>query len=240
MNEHNATASTGDENQDVIWDHFQNEGVDAFSGVGPRVEFLASRLRSGERALNIGVGAGSLERAALGKGVDIWTLDPSERAIARLRETLAVGDKASVGYSQNIPFDSNAFDVVIMSEVLEHLDDAVLASTLPEVARVLRSGGRFIGTVPAREVLADQIAVCPSCGHSFHRWGHQRRFDIDSLRRMLAPQFEVSTADEQFFISWDRANWRQRLAGLIKKALSARNIGTYGLCRNIYFEAIKP
>ena len=80
--------------QDVIWEHFQNEGVSAFSGSLPRLEFLVRRVKSGERALNIGVGAGQLETLAKAKGINIWALDPSERSIDGLRKRLDLGEKA--------------------------------------------------------------------------------------------------------------------------------------------------
>ena len=155
--------------QGKIWEHFQNEGIDSFSQSRGRLEFLVRRLAPGLRVLNIGVGNGTFEALSLRKGLDVWSLDPSERAIARLRQELALGEKAQVGFSQNIPFPDEHFDAVIMSEVLEHLDDLVLEATLSEIHRVLRRDGMFLGTVPARENLADSHVVCPHCAHQFHR-----------------------------------------------------------------------
>jgi SAM-dependent methyltransferase len=226
-------------NQDVIWDHFQNEGVAAFGRANPRLEFLVRRLRSGERALNIGVGSGVLERLAAAKGVDIWALDPSERAIEKLREILPLGDRAQSGYSQKLPFPVEHFDVVIMSEVLEHLSEDVRQQTLGEVHRVLKLGGRFIGTVPAREQLEENAVVCPNCAHHFHRWGHQARFDVESATALLGQLFAIETMHERFFNEWDSATWGRRLTGLIKKFLSWRGIGTYGINRSIFFVARK-
>ncbi len=226
-------------NQDNIWDHFQNEGVEAFHDSDPRLEYLVRQLRRGERVLNIGVGSGALERLALAKGVEIWSLDPGERTIEKLRETLHLGERAQPGYSQNIPFPDGHFDALIMSEVLEHLDPDVLAQTLVQTRRVLRSGGRFIGTVPARENLAASEVVCPHCRHHFHRWGHQLSFDADALRRLLEPHFQVLTLREQFFNEWQSFGWSRRVQGLLKKFLSWRGIGTYGVARNLFFIAAK-
>lgn len=225
--------------QEAIWDHFQNEGADAFVGADARTEFIVRRLKPGERVLNIGVGVGGLERAATAKGVEMWSLDPGERAIARLREQLGMGDRAQAGFSQQMPFPDGHFDTVVMSEVLEHLEGDVLPDTVREVFRVLKPGGRFIGTVPARENLADNEVVCPNCAHHFHRWGHHRTFDIAALRATLAGSFDVRVAEEHFFIEWDSVGWKRRLGGLVKQLLSARNIGTYGTARSIYFDALK-
>jgi SAM-dependent methyltransferase len=225
--------------QEKIWEHFQNEGIESFSRSQGRLEFLVRRLSPAKRVLNIGVGNGTLELLAVTKGVDIWSLDPSERAIDRLRQSLRMGEKAQVGYSQALPFPDSYFDTVVMSEVLEHLDEAVLETTLDEVHRVLRADGLFLGTVPARENLADSLVVCPDCGVQFHRWGHKSSFDTDRLSTILATRFSINEVSERFFIDWESVGWRRKLQGLIKKFLSWRGIGTYGVCRNIFFSVQK-
>nr|WHW29508.1 putative class I SAM-dependent methyltransferase [uncultured bacterium] len=226
-------------NQEKIWDHFQNEGIDSFSHSRGRLEFLVRRLPPGKRVLNIGVGNGLFESLALSRGLEVWSLDPSERAIERLRQALALESRAQVGYSQKMPFQDAHFDAVVMSEVLEHLDDEVLAKTLQEVRRVLKLGGMLLGTVPSREILAQSFVVCPHCSEGFHRWGHQRSFDVPSLSRILGAVFLVRTAKDYFFIDWDSVGAWRKLQGLVKKFLSWRGIGTYGASRNIYFAAEK-
>ena len=126
-----------------------------------------------------------------------------------------------------------------MSEVLEHLDDTVLAQTLREVWRVLKDNGTLMGTVPAREVLAQSYVICPHCSRGFHRWGHQQRFDVQSLTRTLGAVFRIRTVEERFFIDWDSVGAWRKLQGLVKKLLSWRGIGTYGASRNIYFSVSK-
>ncbi|MDR1889019.1 MAG: class I SAM-dependent methyltransferase [Zoogloeaceae bacterium] len=228
-------------NQEKIWSFYQTEGIDAFSGNHGRLEFLARRLSAGEKVLNIGAGNAFLEALAQTGGVDIHTLDPDEETITGIRRRLGLGDKAQVGYSNAIPFPDGFFDKLVMSEVLEHLDDQTLEATLGEVLRVLREGGTFIGTVPARESLFDSLVVCPSCGEKFHRWGHQQSFDIPRLASVLQQEgFRVETAEEIFFIDWQGVGVKKKLAGLIKQFLSWRGIGTYGTNRNIWFIAHKP
>lgn len=225
--------------QDAIWDHFQNEGIQSFGGAYPRLEYLARRLRPKERVLNIGIGSGAFEQIALNRGIEIWALDPNERAVAALRERLGLGERVQQGRSQSLPFDDDQFDAVVMSEVLEHLDERIRDNSLAEVKRVLKSGGRLIGTVPARERLEDSHVVCPNCEHHFHRWGHQAAFDLESMNSVLSGYFEVERVEECFFNEWHSAPWRRRLGGLIKKFLSWRGLGPYGTARNIFFIARK-
>ena len=116
--------------QDVIWDYFQNEGVASFAGSVARLRFIARRFEPGTRVLNIGVGAGFFEKEALSRSIDVHSLDPSARAVQQLGGDLQESGRAKVGYCQEIPWPIGYFDGVVMSEVLEHLSDQVLAQAL--------------------------------------------------------------------------------------------------------------
>jgi SAM-dependent methyltransferase len=105
-------------------------------------------------------------------------------------------------------------DFVVASEVLEHLTDEQRAAGIGEIARILRPGGYFLGTVPFNENLAEQQAVCPHCGEVFHRWGHQRSFTLDDVRHQLAPHFRVDELRKTAFVSF-------RGRSLLGKAKSA-------------------
>lgn len=193
--------------QNKIWDYFQNtEHRDDFLMSAPRYRFLARKIPRSTKALNIGVGRGGLERILAQQGTTVSCLDPSEASIKAIREQLGMGDRAQVGYSQNMPFSSDTFDFVIMSEVLEHLDDSVMMGTLQEVQRVLLPSGRFIGTVPANEVLENLQVICPKCGEIFHKWGHVQSFSREKLQRVLADKgFKNITIEYQAFPDWSRS-----------------------------------
>ncbi len=198
--------------QDKIWDYFQNDGRlrDTFSEA--RSRFFANRLHAREAALNIGVGSGALERLALARQVDIHALDPSARAIELLKERVTLGEKARVGYVQSIPFDDGVFDVVIISEVLEHLDDQGLAAALREIGRVLRPRGALLASTPYRENLGINATVCPDCGKVFHRFGHVQSFDRVRMTDLLARfGFEVRRLRVMTFIDWQRPGLRNLL-----------------------------
>ena len=49
-----------------------------------------------------------------------------------------------------IPFESDFFDVVTMLAVFEHIEPVRLPGILAEIHRVLKPGGRYILTTPAR------------------------------------------------------------------------------------------
>ncbi len=59
--------------------------------------------------------------------------------------------------NQPLDFPDRSFDVVCACEVLEHLPYWDI--TLPEVARVLRDAGEFVGTLPVSYHLTDRWRV---------------------------------------------------------------------------------
>jgi len=58
------------------------------------------------------------------------------------------GIRSKIGSAYQIPLDAHSVDVVIMSHVLEHLDDP--ARAMNEISRVLRPYGTLIVIVPMR------------------------------------------------------------------------------------------
>jgi len=225
-------------NQDRIWDYFQNnvEGDAAFNA-DVRYQYLANAVLLGESVLNIGVGKGGLEKILMRKGVDVSCLDPSEESIQRLKTNLSLGEKARLGYSQAIPFEDKKFDVVVMSEVLEHLEDVVLDQTMHEVSRVLKVGGRFIGTVPADENLQENVAVCPDCGKVFHRWGHVQSFSRERLQEKLSSVFVNPLIKREYFGNYEALNWKGRLGWIAKKIMMVS--GIKGAGETFFFSAGK-
>ncbi len=225
--------------QTKIWDYFQNENTagDTFAGAHERYEFLARHTMAGKNVLNIGVGRGGLEAILLQRGVVVSCLDPSEKSIENLRQLFVLGDRAQVGFSQAMPFANEQFDVVIMSEVLEHLSDEVLCATLNEVSRVLKSRGRFIGTVPADESLLANQVVCPHCGEPFHRWGHIQAFSQSRLSQILGNCFNKVRVSRHFFGDVRTLNWKGLIILIIKKVMVS--LGIKGSGETYFFSAHK-
>lgn len=223
--------------QEKIWSYFQNEGSSAFNNSRGRLHFLAQEIAKNTidkpRVLNIGVGNGLFEKIAISLGFDIYSLDPDERAIARLVEDLSLNNKAKVGYAQQIPFEDEFFDFVVVSEVLEHLSDQIFQKSLLEFHRILKKQGILLGTVPAREKLEEQIIICPKCGEKFHRWGHLQSFDKDRLTKLLGQKFQIQKISETVFVTWQALNWKGKLAAALKIML--HQLGSKGSGNSFYF-----
>lgn len=212
--------------QKKIWDYFQVDPLarKVFEGALPRYQALSKEVLSGNKVLNIGVGSGGLENILAEKKIQVFSLDPSDGAIALVREKLPIPEQAKVGKSDCIPWEDSFFDVVIMSEVLEHLGDDDYYRTFQEVSRVLRPGGKFVFTVPAEEDLLKNNVICPSCGEKFHRWGHVRSFDALKIQSDIVPLFCNMQLLRRNYSDFSLLNWKGKLAWLVKRLLSVTGL----------------
>lgn len=223
--------------QDIIWEHFQEDSPEVFAGSWGRQNFLVNLLEPGTRLLNIGVGSGILEELALKRGHEVYCLDPVAASIEGIRQRLNMGDRAQVGYAEKMPFSDDFFDAVTISEVIEHLSPEITDAVLTEIRRVLKPGGRIIGTVPARENLVYNMVICPHCGERFHRWGHQQTFTEASMTVLMAKYFQVEQVTERAFVTWKLYNWRGRLYHGMRTIL--HRLGMHGANEHVLFIARK-
>jgi SAM-dependent methyltransferase len=131
-----------------------------------------AELGASPRILDAGCGTGRnlVEYATLGEveGVD-FSADAVE--FCRLRGLNGVRQAAL----EALPFESDRFDLIVATDVVEHLDDDRLA--LAELRRVAAPGGRLVLTVPAYTWLWSQH------DESLH---HKRRYTARRMRSQLA------------------------------------------------------
>jgi SAM-dependent methyltransferase len=86
-----------------------------------------------------------------------------------------------------LPFDDASFDVTVISEVLEHLPYPLL--TLHEISRVLRVGGKVVGSVPNGTKLLNRLRFLFS-GIADTDLTHLQLFSAGSLRMLLEKVFK--------------------------------------------------
>lgn len=84
-----------------------------------------------------------------------------------------------------LPIQDEAFDLVLSTEVLEHLSDELLAEARREIMRVARK--YILITVPYNEILSAEWVKCSGCGSVFHPWGHVRTFGFRILKNLFDP-----------------------------------------------------
>ncbi len=158
------------------------------------IRFDQLGLRPGDRLLDVGAGFGRHVFECARRGARVVALDHAADEVADPAATLAAMAEAGEidadrvagalrADARRLPFADASFDVVITSEVLEHIGDDVAA--IAEMVRVLKPGGRFAATVPAwlPEVinwkLSDEYHAPKAPG------GHVRIYTRSELRAKL-------------------------------------------------------
>ncbi len=222
-------------NQDKIWDYYQNSNNNNFLDAIPRYKFLASFFLKNQSVLNIGVGQAGLEKILINRGVQVSCLDPNEKSILAIRKTLNLDSHhAKTGYSHDIPFKSDKFEAVIMTEVLEHVPIEYFDQTLDEIKRVLKKNAFFIGTVPANEQLTANNCICPNCAHVFHQYGHCQSFSIEKLKTIFTSKnFQIQKIEYRAFPDWQRKTCVSFTKSTVRYLLG--RLGTNIAVPNIFF-----
>jgi hypothetical protein len=158
------------------WDSRDLDAYARSSGLDERAGVVLETLSSlGTRTLlEIGSGPGFLTRAAREQlGIAGYATDVTRAFDRSLRGDCAVAD------GRALPFRDGSFDVVLASEVLEHLDLETLSATANEMLRV---SSRFVVvTVPHREPLELELVRCGYCKSQFNSSGHLSSFSEADL-----------------------------------------------------------
>ena len=136
-------------------------------------------------ALDVGCGDGKITHALAERtSAAFHGFDGSREALSRLRLPSTHGDVSA------LPFDDKAFDVVLTTDVFEHLPDQVEQAAWQELFRVARDW--VFLAVPFREELLDATTVCTSCGERYHVNWHQRSYDFARIADRVPPGWSVA------------------------------------------------
>jgi SAM-dependent methyltransferase len=152
------------------------------------VDFDRLGIRGGTRVLDLGCGQGRHALEALRRGAEVIAADLDHEALAGVAVMAAAmieagevsaGGRLRVRHADalRLPFDDGAFDVVIMSEVLEHIPNDHAA--IGEIHRVLRRGGLAAVTVPRN--LPERVCWALSTEYHSNPGGHVRIYRGDQL-----------------------------------------------------------
>lgn len=155
-----------------------------------RYRMLSSKVPKGsKKVLDIGCGNGELICMLAEKGHKCVTLDLSKNRLAKFKSRAKkLGVTQIQGDSTNIPLQDSSIDIIMCSEVLEHIKD--YEKVLKQMNRILKPHGRIVVSVPDKEELME--IVCPHCGKRFVPRGHLHSFDKNKLfSRMNHCEFNV-------------------------------------------------
>lgn len=89
-----------------------------------------------------------------------------------------------------LPFVDDSFDLVVCTEVLEHMPEEVLANAVRELGRVSRR--YLLVTVPYRQRVWNEHYKCAQCGFIGNSMEHLHYFDEAAVSRMF-PGYVAAT-----------------------------------------------
>ncbi|MES2353867.1 MAG: class I SAM-dependent methyltransferase [Pseudomonadota bacterium] len=154
-----------------------------------KTALIASLTKPNDKILDIGCGSGSILRSLKSQGyTDLHGLEISNYAVERLRSE---GLTMYQGSLPRLPLPECQFDVVIASQVLEHIIRRRLF--LNEIRRVLKPGGRAFIFVPNNclgPIDEPEHVVCFN-NESFTK-ELARHFDVASIEVMHDVNYQIS------------------------------------------------
>ena len=145
---------------------------------------LWAETRPGDRALDLGCGAGRFLTVLDAAGAEPIGVDISERALERARRVAPRADIRRLEADGSLPIGHGSIDLVWCSEVIEHVAD--VGQLLGEVRRVLAPRGRLLVTTPSHGRLRRTVLAATRFDAHFDPLGqHVRFFSSTSLRHAL-------------------------------------------------------
>ena len=111
-----------------------------------KAAFSVAGIKAGMDVLDVGCGRGEILRRCAHLGARACGIDFAAAAVEMSSKSLADEMTASVcqADAKDLPFQDEAFDRVLMFDIVEHLHAWELDQTLQEVGRVLRPDGKVI------------------------------------------------------------------------------------------------
>lgn len=116
---------------------------------------IVNQIPPRSKILDLGCGDGNVTQLFLKKG-EVVGVDISKEALKKA-ERRGIKTKLHDLNQLPLPFGDKSFDVVILTDTLEHLLDPL--EVLKETFRILNPGGRIIVTVPNFARLGNRIRI---------------------------------------------------------------------------------
>jgi ubiquinone/menaquinone biosynthesis C-methylase UbiE len=155
--------------------------LDIVRSYGPTARFMDGIIRRMGTSivdmdvLDLGCGTGHISRMFEGRN-RVVSYDPTVQGVRTARALQKTRGSFVVGGGERLPFADATFDVVLLIDVLEHIEDH--QSVAAEIQRVLRPGGLVFCMVPQHMNLYSRIDAAN---------GHVRRYERQELLDIFSP-----------------------------------------------------
>jgi 2-polyprenyl-3-methyl-5-hydroxy-6-metoxy-1,4-benzoquinol methylase len=164
------------------------------------------KIHNHHTVADIGCGGGGISNFCAQQDAHIMFMDIDVEKVNALEQRLLAKNKskfdALIGDCTNIPIDDASCDVVICTEVLEHVDEP--GKVIQELARIGKPGAHYVLTVPdpAGELLMK--ATAPAA--YFEKPNHIRVFNRDEFERLVVSA-ELNIIQRSFHGSYGTMLW---------------------------------
>lgn len=177
-------------------------------------DLLALSSGEGESAIDVGTRDGHFALLLAERFPRVTALDLQLPAVPDSRISCVAGDV------RNLPFPDDSFDLVVCTEVLEHIPPNDLEQASKELARVTRR--HLLIGVPYKQDTRVGRTTCMRCGARNPPWGHVNRFDETKLRRL----FSDLGVERTSFVGANAASTNFVASSMMN--LAGNPYGTYG------------
>ena len=137
--------------------------------------------RTAQKVLDLGAGTGKLTTRLVERGLDVVAVDPISEMLELLRASLPQ-TRALLGTAEEIPLEDNSVDAVLVAQAWHWVDPE---RAIPEIARVLRPGGRLGLVWNSRD---ERLGWVRELGQIIGSDGDQGRFDVSLPAPFDEPQ----------------------------------------------------
>jgi ubiquinone/menaquinone biosynthesis C-methylase UbiE len=185
-------------------------GYDAILGrMGLDLDFYNRALNMPEKitgeVLDIGCGAGHLLQLMQTRAIEpvhFFGVDISPKLVESTRQKNPKSE-VMVGDAESLAYPDKKFDLIFMTECLEHLLN--FDKAISEANRVLKTGGRFVVTVPNRDWLQYDFYK-PFMEANVHQPVDDHYFRVTELEELLNNNgfkiLKIKGSDNLFYYGW--------------------------------------
>ena len=160
--------------------------------------------------LDYGCGPGFIIEWFLKAGATTYGVDMSPETVNLVNEKFKDEERFKGGKrfdGGTLPYDDDMFDIITVTEVIEHLLPWHIDTVLSELKRILKPGGILLMTTPNDEDMSKMMVCCPECNTVFHRVGHVRSFDKATLTSLMEEHgWETVECDGTSFFEFQKKN----------------------------------
>lgn len=164
-------------------------------------------------ALDVGARDGHFSRVLTEHATHVTALDLDKPQISHPQIECVKGDITELAFARD------SFDLVVCTEVLEHVPPQLLERACSELARVSR--GHVLVGVPYKQDIRVGRTTCLTCGAYNPPWGHINVFD----EARLAALFEGLVAEQISYVGRNSAS--TNFVSSVMMDLAGNPYGTY-------------